>query len=1124
MPFWGPVCAIIILWSYSSAADIAPLKTLEGFAAPECVVVDASSGFAYVSNINASPELYWQDTGEGFISRLSPDGSLERLRWIESSPDFVIHQPKGMAIHKGKLFVADNSRLLSFSLSEAKGISVIPIPGAQRLNDMAVDEKGTLYVSDIATNKVFCLKGTGDSNPRVVAELESVNGITVHKGEMYAVSWGLHEVYKLFPSGSRPPEPFRLSEFFTNLDGIEAFEDGSFIVSDYMGNKIFRIAPNRREVRILYELTTPADIGIDRVRHWLYVPQLQPDKVVIFSIKKDPTPANLTAARNKEFIELQRHILERPTWNNERLARETWRTEALVLETDRTPLDIVARRTIALCKFLQDKHPTLDLSYEAAVLDSLLERVAHVQKRLTPEDEIWLAMLLMQPKLSETIADMPEILSLFHALCAIRRRIAFANPLLDFDRIVFLKRHKALFEHMCDQYYGIAARPGGGLFILENAFTDSPSTRNILETSVVERGRLQGQPLRGGVSPATLHYNGEGILTESSDPGGGAFLSPALSYDGAQILFSYVECLGDPRHRFKTENPGAYWKEPWDPGRAYHIFKVNVDGTQLEQLTDGPWNDIHPCWMPDGRIVFVSERRGGFLRCGRVCPTYTMFQMNADGSFIRPFSYHETHEWLPSVDNNGMVVYTRWDYVDRDSDIAHHLWLTYPDGRDPRGPHGNYPRVRELRPWMELHFRAIPGSHKYSATASTHHGQHFGSIITVDLRIEDDHATSQIRRITPEAMFPEAESAPGVPFSPRGGGNKGQVYGTPWPLSEDFYLAVYDPYEQHHDLYLVDSFGNRELLYTDPEIGCSDPIPLKPRPVPPVIPSQTHYSQDPNKQPKTGKISVANVYDSTQPWPEGTRIKALRVIQLFPKSTPAPGEPNIGAGDESIARGSLGTVPVEDDGSVYFEAPAGITFYFQALDERGRAVQTMNSATYLHPGEHLSCAGCHEPKQASPAKVPGYPTALRNPPAQLMAEPEGSYPLQFSRLVQPVLDAKCVECHRKEEKAPDLSADVFGDYGWSQAFLSLRPYVWTRHGGNFIGLQRNKTSYSIPGQVGARASQLLTLLENGHHDVRLTEEELRRITLWIDANSVFYGAYHDIAAQARGERVFPHLQ
>lgn len=1099
-----PGC-VIMLGALNTAAlpQAEHIATLSGFAQPECVVVDPESGCAYVSNINSKEETYWQDTGAGFLSRLKADGSLDTRNWLESTAEFPIHQPKGMCILNGILYVADNTRVLSFSLPDGKEKTVYPVTGALRLNDMASSD-GKVYVTDVASGNIFRLDTSGGGSHEVVANIDGVNGITLRDGILYAVSWTLHDVYALSPDGSALPAPFGLAAQFTNLDGIETLPDGSFIVSDFVGNKVTVISSDKRSIRTLRALPTPADIGLNAAENRLYIPQMDSGTVVLLALRHKEETLPLSAARDREFDELQRQIQDRPNWDSERLAREAHRPEALILETDRTPVDIARRRTRALLDHLAREHPELDLSGEKAALDALDTRVNQMRAQAT--------------------ADPAAARMVFHEICTVRRAIAFSNPLLDFDRILFLKRHKSIFEHMCDQYYGITARPGGGLYVLEGAFTDTPRAVNLLETAQVEAGRLEGAVLRGGVSPAKLSYDGEGVLTESGDADGGAFLSPSLSYDGGEILFSFVECRGDKRHQYRTETPEDYWKSPWDPGRAYHVFKVRADGTGLQQLTDGPWNDIHPCWLPDGRVAFISERRGGFLRCGRVCPTYTLYQMNGDGNGIRPLSYHETHEWLPSVDNNGMIVYTRWDYVDRDSDIAHHLWLTYPDGRDPRGPHGNYPRVREHRPWMEMSIRAIPGSHKYLATAATHHGQHFGSLITIDLREEDDYATGQIRRITPEAMFPEAESAPGVPNTPRGKGNKGQVYGTPWPLSEDFYLAVYDPGEQRHDLYLVDGFGNREMVYRDPDIACSDPIPLKPRPLPPVIPSQTHYAEEGKAAAATGTISVVNVYNSLQPWPEGTKLKELRLIQLFPKSTPYPDDPHIGAGDQSVARGVLGTAPIEEDGSAHFEAPAGVTFYFQTLDERGLAVQTMQSATYLHPGEHLSCHGCHEPKQASPVLPERLPQALRKPPVRLKPEPEGSYPLQFARLVQPVLDARCLSCHKAGGDEPCLAGDVFVEKGWSRGFKSLVPFAWALHGGNYVGLERNKTSYSIPGKVGARASKLFEMLEAGHHGVELTPEELRRVTLWLDGNSAFYGDYHDIIAQANGEPARPRLE
>jgi hypothetical protein len=497
--------------------------------------------------------------------------------------------------------------------------------------------------------------------------------------------------------------------------------------------------------------------------------------------------------------------------------------------------------------------------------------------------------------------------------------------------------------------------------------------------------------------------------------------------------------------------------------------------------------------------------------------------MMADGSDIIQLSWHETNEWHPSVDNNGMLVYTRWDYVDRDSDVAHHLWRCYPDGRDPRSPHGNYPERRESRPWMEMSIRAIPNSSKYIAVAAPHHGQAYGSLVLINPELPDDRSTGQLRRITPDVHFPEAETAPGVP-NPGPGQHtpKDEFYGTPWPLSEDFYLCVYDNGCSNYGIYLADSFGNRELLYRDAAIACLDPIPLRARPRPHVVPTatiQAKADRAAGADLSSGTVAVMNVYESRHAWPRDVRIKELRVINIFPKDNAMQDVPNIGAAVQSLSRGVLGTAPVEADGSAYFKVPAGAPIYFQLLDERGLMVQTMRSATYVHPGERLTCVGCHESAQKSPMPtVKGMPLALRRAPSELKSEPPGSYPLTFPRLVQPVLDRQCVACHDHDPKAIKLRGDQFVA-GRTQAFESLRPFTWVRNGGN--GIAKKERQYSLPGEEGARVSALFALLERGHYDVKLSSDDFRRITLWLDCNSNFFGAYHAPELQARGEIVPP---
>ena len=766
-----------------------------------------------------------------------------------------------------------------------------------------------------------------------------------------------------------------------------------------------------------------------------------------------------------EYVRLERDIRSRrsddPRYRQvqQMLREQAFRPEALLSAADRDPADIVLRRTAALLSHLLAMPGAPDLTLHGQRLAKLRREGAR-----------------------EPLADVLSRFRLFAEVRKLRRQIAFANPLLDFGRILFIKRHflppsERQGNHMCDQYFGFHAISAGGLFVLEDAFGPEPRERNVLADAVCEDGRFRGQHLKSG-----------------------AVLSPDLSYDARTVLFAYTQAV-----------PTRY---EWSAQSTFHIFRIGVDGTGLRQLTDGPVNDFDPCFLPNGRIVFVSERRGGYGRChGRPVPTFTLHTMDADGSDTVCISPHETNEWHPSVDHDGMIVYTRWDYVDRGHGQAHHPWIITPDGRDPRAIHGNYGRSRSARPNMEMDVRSIPGSRRYVATAAAHHGQAYGSLVIIDPRVEDDDAMGPLRRLTPDVRFPEAEIS----------NRLGQVYATAWPLSEEFYLCVHDSHgttqrgmRNNYGIYLLDAFGNRELIYRDPEISCLSPIPLRPRPRPrssPLPDSEVGRGA-------TARVGLVNVYDSAKPFPAGTTITALRIVQVLPKTTPYADRPRIGYGMQKNARAVLGTVPVEPDGSAYFELPAGKPVYFQALDESGLAVQSMRSDTWAHPGPRLVCQGCHEPRHHAVGRLDRLPLALRRAPSKIVPAPEGADPFSFPRLVQPVLDRHCVACHAKEAKAPDLGRGDVGKHPnrWYRSYDSLRRYAF------YFGPAGWTEPLTLPGKFGARASKLYPLLRRGHHGLELPAADLQRIALWLDCNSDFFGSYESIDAQARGETVRPTLE
>lgn len=770
---------------------------------------------------------------------------------------------------------------------------------------------------------------------------------------------------------------------------------------------------------------------------------------------------------------------------------------SLLQAADRDALDVILRRTEALIADLESGGQGLDLANARERLDAIRRRAA-------------------QGDVGSPVRDWEKAReSLSIEAAALRREVAFSNPRLDFADILFIVRGLKYGttkdgDHMITAYYGFNGLKGGGLYLLRDFKAARPQIVPLLARCRVENGPLAGRPLPEG-----------------------AYLSPQLSYDGKTVYFAFTE--NDDHGQGIYQGRGV-----WLDSTCYHLFRAGVDGSGLAQLTFGAHNDLDPCPLPGGRIAFISDRRGCMHRCGSpgndVYPAkqLSLHSMEADGSDLVPISWHETHEFQPSVDHRGMIVYTRWDYIDRNDSVAHHLWTCYPDDRDPRSPHGNYPRPYSTiegapgggntfrqRVFAEWGLRAVPGSHRYVATAGPHHGQPYGSLVLIDLRVPDDDGLSQITRITPDARFPEAE------LDPYDAGRASYRYGTPWPLSESYYLA-----NDREDLYLLDKFGNRELLCTLDEVcGKSrpwrvlSPIPVAPRPEPPAIPAATYQGRRADDAGHSkAVISVQDVYRSDLPWPKGTRVRWLRIIQVLrkPETSLIRDTPPIGFSEELLPRICLGRVPVEEDGSAYFEAPVGVPIYFQAVDRRGMAVQSMRSDTYVHPGEHLACIGCHESKSAAAPPRAAPPMAMRRGPSKIEPEIGGVEPVSYHRLVEPVFRRKCVECHRKEGKGP---ANL--DYGNPLDKANpLRALVFFQQGGFSNtwpsgGNGGAGGSRSIPGRFGAAQSKMGRALLKLPHSEALTDEEFRRVALWLDCQSPELGCYADVEAQKRGELVWP---
>jgi len=679
-----------------------------------------------------------------------------------------------------------------------------------------------------------------------------------------------------------------------------------------------------------------------------------------------------------------------------------------------------------------------------------------------------------------------DIRALYLRVRWLKRRIALANPLMKFGRMLFAKRVPTSYSHLVMQYFGWRGRPGGGLFVLARPGW-SLACRDVLG------GRLAG----------------------------GSILEPRLSYDAKRVVFSFVDC------GTKGLDAGRILNDA-DVG-FYHVHEADLAGGSLRQLTSGPYDDLMPAYLPDGGIVFSSTRRKGYARCfggqfSRRWHVYALHRMAGDGRNIRAISFHDTNEWFPAVANSGHVLYSRWDYIDRDAVTHQNLWSTRPDGTNPLAVWGN----ATASPHCSFQAQPIPGSGKIVFTASAHHSITGGSIAIVDGDLARD-GQQAVTRITPEVPFPEAE-----------GRGIREYYAAPWPLSEKYFLVAYSPtpliWEPHANrtnalgIYLLDSFGNRELLYRDADIGSTNPCPLRPRPRPPVLASAVAGGK-----PATGEMILYDVYDGLGKVPRGS-IKALRIIQILPKTTHLANKPAIGLAGEENARAVLGTVPVEADGSAYFAVPARKPILFQAIDAGGFAHQTMRSVTYVQGGERVACVGCHERPGTAPGS--GRVLALRRGPSRIAPGPFGGRPFSFVRVVQPVLDRHCVKCHSgtKPKKGIDLTSAAHK--GFTRSYWSLcGDRNFSGRGTNPKNAAealvprfgaRNQVQITPPGGMyGALGSRLIKMLRKGHNKVKLTPDELRRLALWIDCNAIFYGVYDpaEQAKQLRGQPVaMPEIQ
>jgi len=543
------------------------------------------------------------------------------------------------------------------------------------------------------------------------------------------------------------------------------------------------------------------------------------------------------------------------------------------------------------------------------------------------------------------------------------------------------------------------------------------------------------------------------------DPKGGSIRDPHVHYDGRTILFSYRPAGTD----------------------CYHLYEIQSDGSGLRQITRGPYDDYEAAYLPDDHIVFVSTRSQRWVGCW-MTQVGTLFRCDRNGGRLRPLSVNLEHDNTPAVLPDGRILYTRWEYVDRSQVGYHQLWTMNPDGTAVMTYFGNqqhYPLYIEAKP--------IPGSDDLLLIDSPGHGisDHRGFVARVAPAYGPDDGRA-LRRLTNKTAFND-----------------------PAPIDGDWYIVA-----SYKQLLLGHRDGRMQPLLTySGKANLHEPVLVRSRQRETLLADRVDESVD------SGRMFVVDVHEGRRM--EGVQrgtIRKLLVLEILPKPVNFSGGMDLTSwlGTFTLER-VLGTIPVEEDGSAYFEVPAGRPVFFVALDAQDRSVKRMQSFTNVMPGETLGCIGCHEPRlQTSPMAAGRMSKALRRPPSRI--EPYKGQPdvLDFRRDVQPVLDAHCVACHSYQK--PEGRVVLSDDLGpcWSISYHTLLATGQVADGRNGLGNQ-------APHTIGASASPLLAKLDGSHYGATVPDAQRRTVWLWLESGAPYAGTYAALRnAQDQARQGIPH--
>ena len=671
-------------------------------------------------------------------------------------------------------------------------------------------------------------------------------------------------------------------------------------------------------------------------------------------------------------------------------------------------------------------------------------------------------------------------------ILALERETLLSNPLLDFDRLLLIKRkplddpRRALGDESNDKslgrFLGLPQQSSWQLHTMKN--TDGWDNEIAVLSSVRSEGRL-----------STFYRPSQGRLVSEMD----------LHFDGERLMFSMP-----------------------DGGKLWQVFEIDLATRRLRQVSPTDQPDVHnfdSCYLPNERIAFISTAPFQGVPCNTGVNVGMSYIMDPDGTNVRQICFEQDHNFCPTVMNDGRILYLRWEYTDIPHVWARFLFTMNPDGTSQRefyGSGGYWPNaIFYARPIPNHPTRVI-------GIVTGHHVGRVGELALFDPALGRRSTDGVVQRIPGrgQQVEPIIEDKLTLDSWPK--------FLHPWPLSEKYFLVSCKP--RPNDLwgiYLVDVFDNVVLIKEVEGYALLEPIPWRKTERPPVIADRVDLDR------KDALVYLESIYAG--PGLEGVPAGSVKQLRLFTYQFSYHGVAGInhrvGTDGPWEPKRVLGTVPVEQDGSAFFRVPANTPISIQPLDDQGRALQLMRSWTMAMPGEIVSCVGCHEQQNSGP---PNRRTvASRKAPTEIELWRGPVRGFSFEREVQPVLDKYCVSCHNGIEGNDSAQPDLRGDQGRFVTYRNGDPrariisdipreQLVKKYGGVFppsyvalrslvrVGGLESDLRLLSPGEFHADTSELVQMLRKGHHGVRLDEEAWDRIITWIDLNAPCHGTWREV--------------